>query len=499
MSDILDELQWRGLVAQTTDESALRTGTRRRADHGVLRVRPDGAQRCTSATSCSSSCCATSSGPGTGCICLVGGLDRPDRRPEADRRAGARRPRSRRREWVARIQQQVRAVPATSTATTRRSIVNNLDWTAPLSALDFLRDVGKHFRVNQMVKKEAIAARLDSDEGISYTEFSYQLLQGLDYLQLYRDYGCTLQTGRQRPVGQPHRRVRPDPPGRGGVGAPADHPAAHRRPTARSSARPSRQRDLAGRRHDQPVRLLPVLAQRRGRLGGRLPQGLHRPRPGGDRRARAPGGASEPFRRAAQKTLAADVTTLVHGAAATAAVQAASEALFGKGDLARRWTRGPWRDATAELPGARCPSGMRVVDALVAVGLVGVAQRRPAGDRRGRGLGQQRQGDRPGGAPGGGGLPARPGGRCSAAGASRSRRAGAPAEAAGQPRGGSSLRAMGPLRCLGATAGPQAADLRICLLRGASTLLFSSSARQGGTDTTAAGAQAQPKQAGPAG
>ena len=64
-----------------------------------------------------------------------------------------------------------------------------------MSALDFLRDVGKHFRVNQMVKKEAIAARLNSDEGISYTEFSYQLLQGLDYLQLYRDFGCTLQTG----------------------------------------------------------------------------------------------------------------------------------------------------------------------------------------------------------------------------------------------------------------------------------------------------------------
>ena len=72
--------------------------------------------------------------------------------------------------------------------------VNNLDWTAPLSALDFLRDVGKHFRVNQMVKKEAIAARLNSDEGISYTEFATSC-QGLDYLQLYRDFGCTLQTG----------------------------------------------------------------------------------------------------------------------------------------------------------------------------------------------------------------------------------------------------------------------------------------------------------------
>ena len=66
-----------------------------------------------------------------------------------------------------------------------------------MSALDFLRDIGKHFRVNTMIRKEAVAARLDSDEGISYTEFSYQILQGLDYLHLFREYGCTLQTGGQ--------------------------------------------------------------------------------------------------------------------------------------------------------------------------------------------------------------------------------------------------------------------------------------------------------------
>ena len=97
-------------------------------------------------------------------------------------------------EWVANIRRQVEPFLA-SDGENPAVFVNNLDWTAPMSALDFLRDVGKHFRVNQMVKKEAIAARLNSDEGISYTEFSYQLLQGLDYLQLYRDFGCTLQTG----------------------------------------------------------------------------------------------------------------------------------------------------------------------------------------------------------------------------------------------------------------------------------------------------------------
>jgi tyrosyl-tRNA synthetase len=74
-------------------------------------------------------------------------------------------------------------------------VVNNLDWTAPLSAIDFLRDVGKHFRVNRMLAKEAVSARLESDAGISFTEFSYQILQGNDFLELHRRHGCVLQTG----------------------------------------------------------------------------------------------------------------------------------------------------------------------------------------------------------------------------------------------------------------------------------------------------------------
>ncbi len=74
-------------------------------------------------------------------------------------------------------------------------MVNNLDWTANLSAIDLLRDIGKHFRVNKMLAKDAVSARLNSDVGISYTEFSYQILQGLDFLELYRRHGCTLQTG----------------------------------------------------------------------------------------------------------------------------------------------------------------------------------------------------------------------------------------------------------------------------------------------------------------
>jgi tyrosyl-tRNA synthetase len=72
-------------------------------------------------------------------------------------------------------------------------IVNNLDWTGSVSVLDFLRDIGKHFPVNRMLARDVVRNRLE--EGISYTEFSYVLLQSFDYLQLFRGYGCTLQTG----------------------------------------------------------------------------------------------------------------------------------------------------------------------------------------------------------------------------------------------------------------------------------------------------------------
>ncbi len=97
-------------------------------------------------------------------------------------------------EWVALIQTQIGPLLDFEGEFAAR-MVNNLDWTAPMSAIDFLRDIGKHFRVNTMVKKDAVSARMNSDVGISYTEFSYQILQGMDFLELYRRYGCTLQSG----------------------------------------------------------------------------------------------------------------------------------------------------------------------------------------------------------------------------------------------------------------------------------------------------------------
>ena len=96
--------------------------------------------------------------------------------------------------WVNRIRKQVSAFLDFDAPKNPAAVVNNLDWTSPLSAIEFLRDVGKHFSVNQMLSKDSVSARLEGG-GISYTEFSYQVLQSYDFLELYRRNNCTLQVG----------------------------------------------------------------------------------------------------------------------------------------------------------------------------------------------------------------------------------------------------------------------------------------------------------------
>ena len=114
-----------------------------------------------------------------------------DPRPSAERTLNTKETVA---EWVSILRGQVERFLSFEGDNAAR-IVNNLDWTAPMSAIDFLRDVGKYYRVGTMLKKDAVSARLNSEAGISYTEFSYQILQGLDYLELFRQYGCVLQTG----------------------------------------------------------------------------------------------------------------------------------------------------------------------------------------------------------------------------------------------------------------------------------------------------------------
>ena len=97
-------------------------------------------------------------------------------------------------QWVVRIREQLSKFLDFEQGPNAAVMTNNLDWTAPVSALDFLRDIGKHFSVNQMLAKDSVASRLEAG-GISYTEFSYQVLQAFDFLELYRRFNCTLQLG----------------------------------------------------------------------------------------------------------------------------------------------------------------------------------------------------------------------------------------------------------------------------------------------------------------
>jgi tyrosyl-tRNA synthetase len=376
VTNILDELKWRGLVAQTTDESALRQAL---ADGPITAY-------------CGFDPTAPSlhfgnlvqlvvmrhlQRAGHRIICLVGGSTGliGDPRPSAER---VLKTKEQTAEWVARIQEQVRPF-LDFEGDNAAVMVNNLDWTAPLSALDFLRDIGKHFRVNQMIRKDAVAARLNSEEGISYTEFSYQILQGLDYLQLYRDYGCTLQTGGQDQWGNLtagsdliHR-----------VEGASVHLLTTPLITDSSGTKFGKSEGNAvwlsadmtspyafyqywiNVEDASVVMLLKVFTDRTPEQIAALEMSLK----------------EKPFLREAQKALAADVTTLVHGAEATAAVQAASEALFGRGDVTQLDAR-TLADATAELPGGTLSEGMSVTDALVAVGLVESrnAARRVIGD-----------------------------------------------------------------------------------------------------------------------
>jgi len=96
--------------------------------------------------------------------------------------------------WVERIRGEVARFLDFDAGDSSALIVSNLDWTGQMDVLHFLRDIGKHFSVNRMLDRESVKARLEAG-GISYTEFSYQLLQAMDYLELYRRYGCTLQLG----------------------------------------------------------------------------------------------------------------------------------------------------------------------------------------------------------------------------------------------------------------------------------------------------------------
>src|SRR5690349_17236362 len=192
VTDVLDDLQWRGLIALSTDLDALRAELAKGPITYYCGFDPT-APSLHVGNLVQILTVKRLQLAGNDPLALVGGATGliGDPRPEAERTLNTR---DTVEAWVERIRGQIEPFLDFSGEHPAR-MVNNLDWTEGLSALDFLRDIGKHFRVGKMLSKDAVSARLNSEAGISYTEFSYQILQGLDYLELFRTYGCVLQTG----------------------------------------------------------------------------------------------------------------------------------------------------------------------------------------------------------------------------------------------------------------------------------------------------------------
>ncbi|MFG3509131.1 tyrosine--tRNA ligase [Streptomyces sp. NPDC047821] len=364
MTDIVDELKWRGLFAQSTDEDALRkaladgpvtfycgfdpTAASLHVGHlvQVLTVR-----RLQQA--------------GHRPLALVGGATGQigDPRPTAERTLNDPETVA---QWVTRLRSQIE--PFLSFEGENAAVmVNNLDWTAGMTAIEFLRDIGKHFRVNKMLTKDSVARRLESQEGISYTEFSYQLLQGMDFLELYRRYGCVLQQGGSDQWGnltagldlihklEPHANV---------------HALAT--PLMTKSDGTKFGKTEGGAVWLDPEMTTPYafyqfwlnvddrdISTYMRILSFKSREELEELEKVTEERPQA---------RTAQRALAEELTTLVHGAEQCAAVIAASKALFGQGELAEL-DASTLAAALAELPHARVAEPGPVADLFAEVGL----------------------------------------------------------------------------------------------------------------------------------
>jgi tyrosyl-tRNA synthetase len=365
-AEILDELGWRGLIAQSTDLDALAAEAQRgpmtvyagfdptapslHAGHLVPLLALRRFQRA-----------------GHRPIVLAGGATGMIGDPrdvgerslhEADTVA----------QWTERIRGQLERFVDFDASPTGAIVVNNLDWTAPMSAVEFLRDIGKHFSVNVMLDRDTIRRRLDGD-GISYTEFSYMLLQANDYVELNRRHGCTLQIGGSDQWGNIIAGVRLARQKLGATVHALTVPlvtAADGTKFGKSTGGGSLWLDpemttpyswyqyFFNTADADVIRYLRWFTFLTADELSELEQAT----------------AERPQQRAAQRRLARELTVLVHGDAATEAVEHASRALFGQGELDRldeaTLAAALRETSVAELkPGT--PDG--IVDLLVASGL----------------------------------------------------------------------------------------------------------------------------------
>ncbi|WP_068185615.1 tyrosine--tRNA ligase [Mycobacterium sp. UM_CSW] len=365
-SGIIDELRWRGLIAQSTDLDALAAEAARgpmtvyagfdptapslHAGHLVPLLALRRFQRA-----------------GHRPIVLAGGATGMIGDPrdvgerslnEADTVAA----------WTERIRGQLERFVDFDNSPTGAVVVNNLDWTGPLSAIEFLRDIGKHFSVNVMLDRDTIRRRLDGD-GISYTEFSYMLLQANDYVELHQRLGCTLQIGGSDQWGNIIAGVRLVRQKLGATVHALTVPlvtAADGTKFGKSTGGGSLWLDpemtspyawyqyFINTADADVIRYLRWFTFLSADELAELERAT----------------AERPQQRAAQRRLARELTVLVHGEAATEAVEHASRALFGQGELDRldeaTLAAALRETSVAELkPGS--PDG--IVDLLVASGL----------------------------------------------------------------------------------------------------------------------------------
>jgi len=364
VTEILEELRWRGLIAQSTDAQALAdalaagpvtyycgfdpTGPSLHHGHLVQLVLMRHLQRA-----------------GHRPLALVGGATGMigDPRMSGERTLNDKETVA---GWTERLRTQIEPFLEFE-GPNAAVMVNNLDWTAQLSAIDLLRDIGKHYRLGTMLAKDTVARRLESEEGISFTEFSYQLLQGNDYLELFRRHGCTLQTGGNDQWGNLLSGVELIRKSEG-VGVhvlttplitKADGTKFGKTEGGAVWLAPDMMSPYAffqfwlNTADDDVAGYLRVLTFLSRERIEELEVAV----------------AERPQAREAQRVLAEEVTTLVHGAEAYQRVEAASAALFGRGDL-RELDESTLADAVAEVPrGQVRPGESTIVDALLATGL----------------------------------------------------------------------------------------------------------------------------------
>jgi tyrosyl-tRNA synthetase len=330
VDDIIDELSWRGLLADTTDLGELRSALNSGRVTFYAGFDPTGPglhignlallltmRRLQLA--------------GHRPIGLVGGATGLIGDPSGKSAERALNPVELVAQWVDRIRGEVSRFLDFDAGESSALIASNLEWTGPMPVLEFLRDIGKHFSVNRMLDRESVKARLEAG-GISYTEFSYQLLQAMDYLELYRRYGCTLQLGGSDQWGNLVagvdliRRVQ-------GASVHALAIPLITKPDGTKYGKTE-----GGAVWLSPDRLSPYafyqfwLNVSDAEVPGLLRVFSFRPRE--EIEALSALSVERPAARAGQRALAEELTTLVHGAEECRRAIAASQALFGQGSLA---------------------------------------------------------------------------------------------------------------------------------------------------------------------